>query len=312
MGESGQKKKRDAERPGGWREAVGEIRARYARLWHGTARMLRRFGWPAAGLLLLPVLWKLVPVFERSPLFAVSEIRVEGCERMKPQTVRSLIQAREGDSLLALDSERISRALENQVPILNASVIKRFPGELLIRIRERTPTALVRIRDSLFYLDLQGTVLYPVRPGDPLDLPLLTGLEERPWQFGRPDEGRMVHGALTLLRTLRKSTLPGRLSEIHVDPVAGMSFFLEGFPVKVRVGWKSFASRIERLEKVFPRLAADPQGVISVDLRFQGQVVVEKGEDAHKQISSRNRLFLREKRTGGKGTGDTEACIPCA
>ena len=108
----------------------------------------------------------------------------------------------------------------------------------------------------------------------------------------------MVHAALRLLQVLRRSDLPGRPSEIHVDPMEGTSFFLEGFPVRVRVGWRKLEEKVERLERVFPRLAADPDGVVSVDLRFQGQVVVETGGRAPRRISSRGRLHRQERRHG--------------
>jgi len=228
---------------------------------------------------------------------------------MTPEEVRVLLRDTLGASLLSLDSARISRALEEHVPIRNASVIKRFPSRLQVRIRERTPAALVKIRDTLCYLDLQGVVLYPVRPGDPLDLPLITGLEERPWLFGRPDRGPMVQGALSLLRTVNRIRFPGRLSEIHVDPDQGMSFFLEGFPVEVRVGWKGFSSRIERLKGVLPRLAEDPEGVLSVDLRYQGQVIVQKAKTVHERLSWRRPLT--ERTAGGWKGGRPEGRFPC-
>jgi cell division protein FtsQ len=252
-----------------------------------VSRRLRRSGWFLVCILLLPALWKMVRIFEQSSLFVVREVRVEGCERMTPEAVRALLRHVEGASLLSLDSARISRSLEEHVPIRNASVIKRFPGRLLVRVRERTPAALVEIRDTLCYLDLQGVVLYPARPGDPLDLPLITGLADRAWLFGRPDRGPMVQGALSLLRVLNRSRLPGRLSEIHVDPDQGMSFFLEGFPVEVRVGWEAFPVKIKRLKDVLPRLAADPDGVLAVDLRFRDQVIVQKAETVHERISRR-------------------------
>jgi cell division protein FtsQ len=237
-------------------------------------------------LLLIPCVGELVRTLERSPLFVLREVQIEGCQRTTPETVRSLIGAPEGRSLLLLDSARISRTLEHHVPILNATVIKQFPHRLLIRIRERTPVALVQIREPLYYLDGEGVVLYRTRPGDPLDFPLITGLAERSWQMGRPDQGRMVQEALSLLRVLNESRLPGGVSEIRVDRSEGLCFYLEGFPVEIRVGWEEFGPRIERLARVLADLAADPDGVASIDLRFRDQVIVRKPECVPKRISA--------------------------
>jgi cell division protein FtsQ len=258
------------------------------RLRDGSVLLLRRCGWPVLILLMIPCVGELVRTLERSPLFALREVQIEGCQRTTPEAVRSLIGAPEGRSLLLLDGGRISRILEGHVPILNASVIKRFPHRLLIRIRERTPVALVQIREHLYYLDGEGVVLYRTRPGDPLDFPMITGLADRSWQTGRPDQGRMVQEALSLLRVLNESPLPGGVSEIHVDPSEGLCFFLEGFPVEVRVGWEEFRPRIDRLQKVLAHLAGDPGGVVSIDLRFRDQVIVRKPENVPKQISARD------------------------
>jgi len=251
----------------------------------GWIRWLRRCVWLLACLLTPAAVWMGVRALERSPLFAVREIWVEGCQRLGPEEVRALLRDVQGASLLTLDGARLARALESRVPVRNASVIKRFPHRLEVRIRERRPAALVNVRDTLCTLDGEGVVLYPVRPGDPLDLPLITGLETRDWVFGRPDRGAMVQGALSLLRVLERSRLPGRLSEIHVDADQGMSFFLEGFPVEVLVGWDGRPSQIEPFRQVLAQLAAEPDGVVRVDLRFRGQVIVHRAETVRKRMS---------------------------
>jgi len=262
----------------------------------GPARM-PRLAWVLAILLLVPALWGLVPVFERSPLFEVREIHVEGCERMTPEAVRALLREVEGTSLIALSSARISRGLESRVPIQNASVIKRFPNGLLVRIRERTPVARVEIGDTWCALDGQGVVLYPVRPEDGSDLPVITGLKDRAWVFGRPDRGPRVQSALGLLRALEHSRLPGKVSRIHADPDQGMSFFLEGFAAEIRAGWEAFPSRLDLLAEALPALARAPQAACSVDLRFRDQIVVRKGAPGEEPVSPQDPVTVG----GGRG-----------
>ena len=259
----------------------------------GERALLKKVGWLCAGILLIPALWKLGSVFMQSPLFAVREIEVQGCSRLTPESVRVLSGVHEGDSLLELDTEAVSQRLEGEVPIRNASVVKKFPGKLLVRIMERRGAALVGIGDALFYVDSESVVLYRVRPGDPLDLPLITGLEDRPWKLGGPDLGLAAQAAMGLLGALNESGLPWPVSEIHVDASEGTSFFLEGFPVEVFAGWEGFATRIERLKSTLPELVSDPGGVASVDLRFDDRVIVTRRPDGNRKVTSRHRACRR-------------------
>ena len=259
---------------------------------------MRTLGWVLTLLVFVPGLCGLVPVLERSPLFEIREILVEGCDRVNPETVRALLREEEGASLLALSSARVARKLEAHAPVGNASVIKRFPHALLVRIRERTPVALVEIQGTLCALDDQGVLLYPLEPGASPDLPLITGRLDGSWVPGRPNMGPAVQGALSLLGALDRTGLAARVREIRTDPEEGITFFLEGFSLEIRAGWEDFPARLALLAEVLPVLARDGHGF--VDLRFRDQIVVGEGIPAHE------RGFLQD-HAARCGTGAPEA-----
>lgn len=263
------------------------------------SRVLRILLWALGCLLFVFSARHLWSLLERSSLFALEQIEIQGCERSRQETILALSGTRRGMNLVALDTGHVSRKLEAYPPVRSADVVKRFPRCLLVRIQEREPAVLVGIRDDLFYMDDTGVVFSRVVSRGLVDLPLITGLDAYPWTPGRRQEGRKIQAALTLLRTLRNSGLLGRLSEIHVDPSKGLSFYLEAFPVQIRIGWERFRERVVKLERILPLIVEKQRGILSVDLRFDHQVVTRQRERTKQRMTryEREGPFREEDRT---------------
>ena len=298
-------KRKGTNRPG--TGSAGRNAELAARGTHGRVqRALRILLWSSGLVLFLVVAGALANFLERSSLFVLDQITIQGCERTRPEMIRSRSGVRKGLNLVALDSGRIARKLEACPPVWSAAVVKRFPRSLLIRIQEREPAVLVKIRDEMYYMDEQGVVFSRVSPGDLMDLPVITGLEDYPWPLGRPAEGRKVHAALSLLKTLHRRDLLGRLSEIHVDPSKGLSFYLEAFPVQIRIGWERFRERMTRLERILPLLTERQRGILSVDLRFDHQVVTRQTDKKEQRITrvERKAPFRDREGTNREETGN--------
>ncbi len=157
--------------------------------------------------------------------------------------------------------------------------MKRLPDHVLIQIRQRRPAAVAEIRSRLYYMDGRGRILDEIRPGEPLDFPMITGLEQDVKDVRRWGEGRDVQQALSLLRALEAAPALGSVSEIHIDRSEGLRFVLEGFSSPVRVGWSGFGKKIIRFERVFPSLALQSNAIERVDLRFSDQIVVRQRDE---------------------------------
>lgn len=220
----------------------------------------------------------------RSHLFTVKEVQVEGSGSVSADEIRFLSGIRPGANLLAFRTSGASRRLESHPWIEHATVVKRFPDQVLIRVREERPAVLVEAQGCLYYMNGKGRLLDRVRPGAPLDFPMISGLGQGVGEIRRCREGRDLQEALSLLQALQAAPSLGPVSEIHVDPSEGLSFVLEGFPVPVRVGWSEYPDKTSRFEKALPLLASKSRATESVDLRFSGQIVVREREQDEGRI----------------------------
>jgi len=220
----------------------------------------------------------------RSPLFVVKQIELEAFERPGRDEIRSMSGIRPGMNMLTLDTEEVSRRLETHPWIQHASVVKRLPDQVLIKVLKRRPAVLVGVQGSLYYMDAEGKILDRVEPGGSLDFPMMTGLEQDVEDARRCGDGRDLQQALSLLRVLQATPELGRVSEVQIDRSEGLSFVLEAFPVPVYMGWSGFLEKMIRFEKALPSLASQLNGIECVDLRFSGQIVLKQREGGKTRV----------------------------
>ncbi len=228
----------------------------------------------------------------RSPLFVVKRISIEreSSGRPSPEAIRAVSGIRPGMNLILLDADRICRRLEAHPWIEHASVVKRLPDEVLIQVRQTRPAAVAEIRGRLYYMDGRGRILDEIRPGEPLDFPMITGLQQDVKDVRRWGKGRAVQQALSLLHVLEATPALGSVSEIHIDRAEGLRFVLEGFSSPVRAGWSGFERKIIRFSKVLPALALQSNAIESVDLRFSDQIVVRQRDEGKPRVPRGTRI----------------------
>jgi cell division protein FtsQ len=248
-------------------------------------RSLRGLGMIASIL----ALYVLSSALVRSPLFVVKQVELDASGRPGPDEIRSMSGIRPGMNMFSLDTEEVSRRLETHPWIQHATVVKRLPDKVLIKVWKRRPVVLIGVQGCLYYMDAEGKVLDMIQPGASLDFPMITGLEQDVEDARRCGEGRDLQQALSLLRVLQDTPALGSVSEIHIDRSEGLSFVLEGFPVPVQMGWSDFLEKMIRFEKVLPSLASQSNGIERVDLRFSGQIVLKQREGGKGRVPRGNR-----------------------
>jgi cell division protein FtsQ len=217
----------------------------------------------------------------------VKKVELDASGRPGPDEIRSMSGIRPGMNMLTLDTDKVSRRLEAHPWIQHATVVKRLPDQVLIKVLKRRPAVLVGVQGCLYYMDAEGKILDKVEPGGSLDFPMITGLEKDVDRARRCGAGRDLQQALSLLRVLQATPELGRVSEVQIDRSEGLSFVLEAFPVPVRMGWSGFLEKRVRFEKALPSLASKLNGIEYVDLRFSGQIVLKQRDGGTEGVPRR-------------------------
>lgn len=109
----------------------------------------------------------------RSPLMDLDRIAVDGASRVAPDEVRSASGLRLGRPLTDVDEQAVARAVEALPWVQRATVRRRWPASLTIRLHERAAVAAAAAEPGGFaLLDPSGRVLEHVdaRPSGVVEL----------------------------------------------------------------------------------------------------------------------------------------------
>ncbi len=257
--------------------------AKNPRPWRGAA--LRLAGRLAAGLVLVALVSALLLGgwwwASSSPAFAVKRVEVLGTNHLGRLEVLMTAGVGAHSNLLALPVGKITRRLLDLPWLDQVEVRRRLPHSLTITVHERRARLLALVDGGLHYLDQKLLPLAPAGKRPVLDLPVLTGLSEKDlWE--PDDEARLLMAAVAeLLAALPARDLApgGRLGEIHLDPVWGLSLVYSDLPPTVRLGFGNYAAGLKRLAAV--RADLERRGELGraklIDLESERRTVVRLG-----------------------------------
>lgn len=199
--------------------------------------------------------------------FAVDDVQVEGRNRTKAAAILSALAVKRGSPILAVDPDTAQDRLEALPWVRQASVERRLPRLLYIRLAEREPMAIWQLNGKLSVIDRSGAVIPGAKAKRFAGLPMVVGEQA-------------ATEAATLLDMLRQEP------ELQTLVVAAVrvgtrrwNLRLEG-GVEVRLpetdpadAWRQFAE----LEREHGLLERD---VVAIDLRLPGRLVVRTAPGA--------------------------------
>jgi len=190
-----------------------------------------------------------------SPRFAVTDVEVVGGDRRTPDAVSAESGIGVGGNVFALDLDAARAKILADPWISEATLARRLPGTILVQITERKPAALVAVGEPLLVTS-QGEPFKRVEPGDPVDLPLVTGL--RPDDLTEDHEGatRTIRRAIDLAAEYEASSLSRRspLEEVHVSPEGTFTLVVGRSATELVLGGPPFRRKLDQAARVVAEL----------------------------------------------------------
>jgi cell division protein FtsQ len=218
----------------------------------------------------------LVQVMLASDLFRIDDIRVVGAQRLSEENIKALSDIQPGVSTFALDLALISRKIEENAWVHQARIERIFPRQLNIVVKERRPLAIINL-GYLYYLDENAEVFKVLGADDGLDFPVISGFD-RETLLQDPALGqRQLAQIVALIEDLaqRQTFNLAQVSEIHREAKGGLSLFTLVGSVRIKIGEDQFSAKLDRLEKVYPRLKSRLELLAYIDLNVDRRVIVQ-------------------------------------
>lgn len=198
---------------------------------------------------------------------AVEEVLAEGRVRTPRAALLAALEVRRGQPILALDPRAAKARVEALPWVRRATVERRLPSLVYLRLEERRPMALWQLDGRIAVIDELGEVVPGARPEDFAELILVVGPDA-------PAHTAALLGLLEAAPDLRPLVVAavrvgGRRWNLRMD--GGIDVRLP--ETDAAAAWAQFA-RVERQHGVLRR------DVDSIDLRLPDRLVVRTAPDA--------------------------------
>jgi cell division protein FtsQ len=179
---------------------------------------------------------------------------IEGCHMTSPAEIRELGEIRYNTNLFGVDPRKLEAILIRHPWIGEVKINRTWPNRLLIRIVEHVPEALILQGDpgkeQLYYIDVKGVPFIAIKPGQDLDFPVITGVENIKTPAARKEIlGDVVH-FLKLVKTNNPNLPAQSVSEIHLDKTEGIVIYLVEHPFPIFFGTGGVAKKYKQLQDV--------------------------------------------------------------
>ena len=197
--------------------------------------------------------------------FSLSRFEISGNSRTRTEEVLSALSAWRGRNLVALDLAPVARRLAEEPWIERATVTKRFPDGLAVRVVERKPVALFRDGDALSFVDGTGRIIARYDPRrDAAEYVILSG------------DRRALPDAAALLEDLhaKRPEYFAALSEIASLPDGGFGMMDSLFRKSIRVLRADAPEKIHALLDARSFIESRGWEARAIDLRFADRIIL--------------------------------------
>lgn len=230
--------------------------------WAHLQRLREPAGWVLRGLSLVACVGLFLVVgragerhLHTAIFFATQDVQVSGNQQLSREQVMQAMGVAFGQNVFQVDEDEARVRLERHPWIAHAVVERRLPGTYRVRIREREAVALISL-EQLYLVSEADGVFKPLQPGDPVDLPVVTGVDPETFAQELSFRTRVLVHVVQFLHDYRDAGLWHRepVHEIHLGGDEAFSVYVGEDALHVRVGTPPFRKKLRRFRKVLDRL----------------------------------------------------------
>lgn len=238
--------------------------------------LLTRAAWiGGAGVVVLAIVAFVGHSLLGAAVLQVDHIAIRGNARVSIEEIDSRLDGMRGQNILHVDLEQFRVKLLASPWVESAELWRVLPSTVHVRIVERTPLAVARLRGQLYLVDAAVIIdSYGPRYRD-FDLPVVDGLLTDGPDGPVVDPERIQLVQRVFHDVSGRPDLFRRMSQLDVSDPRNAVVLLDGEPAELKLGDRDFLQRLERYEETAPRLREQRQVVEYYDLRFGDRIWVK-------------------------------------
>jgi len=211
------------------------------------------------------------------PRFSLLQVTVKDLKRVEEDDFLPRMQLKTGKNtnIFAVDMEDVRKRVEEIEWIHHATVQRVLPDQIIIRVVERIPIGLARIRGQVYEFDSEGVVLEPDNTPIP-ELPMLVELSEN-------DKEANLRKIEMYKKVIAELGAEG-ISQILVNANYEVSIVRDDDPLIVKLGVADFKERWDRYLALKSMISSDYKDAVRVDLRFRNKVILSMHDEGDGKV----------------------------
>jgi cell division protein FtsQ len=177
-------------------------------------------------------------------------VSFHGNKRATANELSRLANLAVGQNLLSMDLAAMEKSIRTHPWIRDVELQRHFPHALSIRVKERLPAAMITLGE-LYILDEEGEPFKRLGAQDPVDLPLVTGLDREDFLKAREATKTRLRKALDIIAAYEASNVSHGepLSEVRLED-GGVTVITGPHGQEIRMGDSATTEKLARLAKV--------------------------------------------------------------
>jgi cell division protein FtsQ len=197
------------------------------------------------------VAWAARRYVTTSRRFAVGDIVVAGAAKRAPADIVGAADIPKGTNIFAVDLDVVRARILSDPWVADAKLSRRLPNTIRVDVVERSAKALVVLGDT-YLATSEGDIFKGLEPGDPYDLPVITGLSVDAFADDREGAKRQVRSALDLIAEYTESAMGQKapLQEIHLGGDGTVSLVVGKNAVTIALGQPPFRRKLVQAARV--------------------------------------------------------------
>ena len=155
-----------------------------------------------------------------------------------------------GENIFRLNDGKIKNAIEKIPYVKKAKIYRQLPNQIILRVEEREPYAMVKHLESYAITDKYGYILEITPKNTMPQLPIIYGINVDECESGEKiagTSGLKYEKSVYLLETVEKIQFPYAFHEINYDDVSNVKLYIQERDIDVIYGEIVIANIEEKL-----------------------------------------------------------------
>jgi cell division protein FtsQ len=203
------------------------------------------------------VAWGARRYITSSPRFGIRSVLVEGNRRLSAEDIAASGGVTIGRNIFEVDLETAGATIANEPWVEKAVVTRRLPSTVNISVVEREAWAVATISGELYLVTRDGDPFKRASDGDPLDLPVITGIELEKVSLDRTGVVNAYRRALDVVEDMDRAGISRRypIQEVHLEKDSTIVMTIGKDAIALHLGQTRFREKIEQASRVLSELA---------------------------------------------------------